>query len=379
MCIKIGRLVRKCSLLLILLIVILTGTVLSSAEGEDGVTWPILEDMEFGGVCIGCAPEEFLQAGFCLGDSCDVELSNGFRIEDVPVYDGYYERSSWPVIVLYPGYEYPHFTYCTTGNMWGISGVTTEDTIRVTLRDRGKYLAEQEMLSTAYSNERQDFESDMVFANFRPFSGGRMRNGMFWRGVSPVNNQYNRAHVADALLKENGIGFILDLADSQEDAEAYEAFPGSYAAELASDGKMVFLDLTAAFMSPEFGKGLISGFRAMMAQDQQVYIHCTEGKDRTGFVCLLLESLAGATFEELRDDYMLTFSNYYGITPESNPEKYNALLRIKLFDIICQLSGEAENMDFSGQTFENEAREYLLRNGMTTDEVNQLIRYLTAE
>ena len=47
----------------------------------------------------------------------------------------------------------------------------------------------------------------------------------------------------------------------------------------------------------------------MTGQEGPCYIHCTEGKDRTGFVCLLLEALCGANYGELRDDYMTTYAN----------------------------------------------------------------------
>ena len=43
-------------------------------------------------------------------------------------------------------------------------------------------------------------------------------------------------------------------------------------------------------------------------------IHCVEGKDRTGFVCALMLALAGASAQEIIDDYMITYYNYYGIT-----------------------------------------------------------------
>lgn len=51
-----------------------------------------------------------------------------------------------------------------------------------------------------------------------------------------------------------------------------------------------------------------------------------EGKDRTGYVCALLEGLCGATFDEIIDDYLITCSNFYNIDPVNNCELCNTLI-----------------------------------------------------
>lgn len=56
-------------------------------------------------------------------------------------------------------------------------------------------------------------------------------------------------------------------------------------------------------------------------------MHCTEGKDRAGFVSALLECYMGAAYDEVVADYMVTYYNYYGVTKEAEPAKYDAILR----------------------------------------------------
>ena len=72
---------------------------------------------------------------------------------------------------------------------------------------------------------------------------------------------------------------------------------------------------------------LAEGLRDLIEHKGPYYISCTEGKDRTGFVCLLLEALAGATFDEIETDYMKTYENYYGITKQSEPTGVGKLSR----------------------------------------------------
>lgn len=46
---------------------------------------------------------EFEDAGFQLGDSCDVVFGNGYSLEDVPYYNGFYVKESEPIIVASSG------------------------------------------------------------------------------------------------------------------------------------------------------------------------------------------------------------------------------------------------------------------------------------
>lgn len=364
----------------LLSVLLMAGCLSAVAEGAElSATYDALEDTEFGAISIGCSLDDFTGAGFMPGDSVDVQLSNGFGQEDVPVYDGYYATTGGPLICLYPGYENPAFTFATTGQMWKLSGAKEGDTVTVTLREHGKYTTVQESLSAVYSNDRSAFTSDEIFSNFREMSGGKLRSGMFFRGASPVDDRNLRAVCTDKLIREAGIGFILDLADKEEKAQNYPLFSGSRFEELMKDGHTACLGLSANFRSPEFSASLAEGLRSMMAQDQPVYIHCTEGKDRTGFVCLLLEALAGANYEELLRDYMITYDNYYGITEASNPDKYDAFVKIRFRDMMDWLVGVPEGTDLAGLTFEQPARDYLTAAGMTEAELDSLNRFLTGE
>ena len=350
-----------------------------NADEAFSVTFDAVEDEEFGAVSLGCSLEEFMQTGFELGDSCDVELSNGFRMEDVPVYDGYYVKSGFPLIVLYPGYAHPGFTFSNTGDMWNFAGAKDGDTVTVTLREKGKYMEIQDVMSAVYSNDRNDYESDEMFSTFRQLSGGDLRSGMFFRGASPVDDRILRAACTDGLIRKAGIGFILDLADTVEKAISYPYFKGSRFEELFSEEQAVCLGINSDYRSSKYAASLTDGFRQMMDQDQPVFIHCTEGKDRTGFVGLLLEALAGANYEEIQRDYMLSYENYYGITETGTPEKYSAVVEIRFRDMVEWFSGVPEGTDLSGKTFIQPARDYLSAAGMTETEIDSLILFLTGK
>lgn len=363
---------RFCFLLIIALFisVCVTAGTADTVEIVPDYTAAISEEPEFKAICLAGSVDDFNSAGFQFGDSCDIRFSNGYTLEDVPYYNGYYARTNEPLLVAYPGYEHVEIAICNGDSSWLVCGCSEGDTVTVTLAQAGKYLAVQEAMNTVYSNERADYPDDKAFANFRVMSGGRLRKNTFFRGASPVNNTYNRAGIVDRLIRETGIAFVLDLADNGERLKQYaEESNSEYFLSLYHSGRVAPLGLNASYRSDTFRKTLAAGLLEMMNHEGPYYIHCTEGKDRTGFVCLLLEALSGAGPDELEADYMLTFKNYYGIL--SGSERYDTFLCFRFHDMYDWLAG------LGGGDPEAGARAYLLDGGMTETEVDELERFLT--
>lgn len=114
----------------------------------------------------------------------------------------------------------------------------------------------------------------------------------------------------------------------------------------------------------------------MMNAQGPVYIHGTEGKDRTGFVCIVLEALAESSYDEMLDEFMISYKNYYSVDQNSTPERYKAIVELYFDDYICCLCetdtvGPTENVNYS----EN-AENYLRNGGMTETEIAQLKTFL---
>ncbi len=78
----------------------------------------------------------------------------------------------------------------------------------------------------------------------------------------------------DAALKQAGVNVIMNLANSQEEAKAYEGFADTY----YSGQKVIYLNLGVDFSAPEFQKGLAEGLRFFAANKGTYYVHCTEAR-----------------------------------------------------------------------------------------------------
>ncbi len=334
----------------------------------------ISEDPKFGAANLAISIESFNNLGFTLGDSCSVSFSNGYSLKDVPYFNGYYVKNGSPVIVAYPSSSYISITLNNVG-IWNTAALADTDTVNITLNEKGKYLATQEALSQTYSLTPSDYSSNEEFANFRALQGGKIKKDCLFRGASPFDNSRNRAPYVDALLSESKIKTIVDLADSESDIEGYladEEFNSPYAKGLYENGQVVLLSMGSGYSTPAYQKKVAEGARFMIKKEAPYYIHCMEGKDRTGFVCTLLEALCGASYTQMRDDYMLTYKNYYKISPELTPEKYEAIVSLYFDSFMeCLLKSE-DTGSYKDASYVEAAEKYLEEGGLSKEEISSL-------
>ena len=339
----------------------------------------VSKDEKFGAALLSMGQEEFEALGFSLGDSCDIKFSNGYSLSDVPYFNGYYVRNGEPVMVAYPGDPYIRITLNNMG-IWDTAGLKDGDTVVITQVEEGKYLAIQEALGQIYSFDRSDYPSDEAFSNFRSFSAGKLKEDFMYRGASPVDNSRNRASYVDSLLEKNGVQFVIDLADSEDDMEGYIASPdftSEYTKRLYENGSDVLLDMGSGYTSQVYKEKVAQGLTAALEHDGPFYIHCMEGKDRTGFVCMLLEALAGASFDEMKKDYMITYENYFDVTESETPEKYDAIVDLYFVPFMEFLHGTDDLSKLESADYSKDARKYLKDGGMKNKQIKQLLAMIT--
>ncbi|MBQ4233581.1 MAG: tyrosine-protein phosphatase, partial [Firmicutes bacterium] len=295
---------------------------------------------------------------------------------DVPYYNGYYTDNGEPLLIAYPGYDYIKACINNGDDLWVVAEIEEGDTAGIVLREKGKYLDIQKARDIHYTDAREDYASDEIFANFRALTGGSMGEGTVYRSASPCDDQHNRASYVDKLMTEKGVKYIVDLADTDEKIKGYlasEGFDSPGFKALYEDGKVLPVGLNMNFKSDEFRSKLAAALTAMSENEGPFLIHCTEGKDRTGFVCMVLEALEGASYEELVNDYMITYANYYGITEETDKARCDVIVEKVLEPMMRELAGDEDLklVDFSAL-----AAKYLMSCGMTEEQVLALVEKL---
>ena len=371
----------------------------------------------FYGCDVNISIKDFIALGFELGDDCDVVLENDlyrYEFKSVPFYNGYYTKTGDPLLCAY-GYavkekrgedyqytrtDYPYLRFCFNNReMWNLLHLTTDMKCTITLVEQGGYDYEQKLVGgLTYSKNFEDYEAkngiskEEVFANFRAVRSDAMKENVLFRSASLFDNANNRAPYVNDLAKANGIDYVLDLADSQKKIDNYKTADIwsalDYSQKLLDNDQVCLMAMSAAYEGAAYQSALVKGLNSALAHNAtKILFHCTEGKDRTGFVGVVLESLCGATYDEMLYDYMVTYDNYYNLTEASDKTAYDYIVELKFNDMINYLltfdsSLEAKGdgtYDLASVTPENyaaAARNLLTKAGMSEDNLQALTALL---
>lgn len=252
-------------------------------------------------------------------------------------------------------------------------GKKLEDvTLTLVLSGKGEYRDQYLIHQLSRTNDRNDYSSDAVFANFREIKGGNLGFGALYRSSSPVNNEIGRAMYADKLAAENKINTVMNLADSSDAVEGYfkeEGFASPYYKSLYEKGQVIALNMGVSFKTREFQAALVEGLTFLSNNEGPYLVHCNEGKDRAGFTSALLSALMGLSYEEIAADYMTSYENYYHV--EKGTEQYEAVKRSNIDSMLSFIAGvEADNL--SSVDLSAKAEEFLLAIGMEKANIDTL-------
>jgi len=366
--------------LIVILVVLLAMTSIfaNGAIEEFGFTVPLEPSAQegtitafekYGHALLNIRIDDFLAAGYELGDTLDVKFSNGFEFTGIPFFNGYYVAKGEPMVRAYPGQEF--IAVCINyGKVYEVAGLSIGDTVTISLNEKAAALDTQVLNSLSYTNERSDYSSDAVFANYR-----RVGSSKLYRSCSPVSNEAGRAAYADALIKQAGVKAVLNLADSDDEIKGYiaaEGFASPYYKQLFENGKVVALSMSVDYSSSSFGQTLVDGLKKLETLDGPYLVHCTEGKDRAGFVSALLEALMGYSYDAIVADYMESYSNYYGVSKASDSKRYEVIVNNNINGMLKVISGE----QFATADLSIGAKSYLAKYGMTDAQISKLLSVL---
>ncbi len=227
-------------------------------------------------------------------------------------------------------------------------------------------------LSARLGKHRADYPnlSDSDFANFRMVKTSGIAPGKLFRSSSPISTWGERNAIADRLSREAGVSTFINLADSDSGMTKHKGWAGSY----YSTRKIIGLKLGMKFKSRDFRRSLARGIHFMAGNEPPYLIHCSLGKDRAGFVCAVVESLAGASWEEVERDYMISFRNYFGILPGT--KEYDFVVRNEIYRILSENFGAANLMAVNLSVY---AEKYLRGIGVSQQDIDTLREKLRGE
>ena len=335
------------------------------------ITRKIIEIDEFGAAIPDITPEELEQYGIDFGDTLDFRFSNGAILENVPYYNGFYCKTGDPLFVAYPTFTHPAVNI-NADDFSKHSGVTAGDTVTITMNQKGAKKDVMDLRGVVYSNDPKTYSSPDQFANAREFRVGKIVPGKVYRCASPFDRMMNRPDAVSSFLQEHAVRSTLSLSETDETLrKRYSEMP-DYSREIYESGHVVPIRLGADYFSDTLKTKLTEGLIRIMEEPQPWAIHCMEGKDRTGFVCVMLGALMDAGYRELVDDFMKTFENYYGITKETDAFRYEGFKSTFVDTYLRIFAGLSDGEDPAGHSYRKGAEDYLRSGGMSDEQIEKL-------
>ena len=366
------------SFVLLVFVSLLTFMV-SCSDDDDTKSVPTLEGKivsynEFGAAMLDFTETDMTKAGFTLGDVVSITV-DGKEIV-MPYYDGYYTRNGEYLCVAYPTYPSICFTANNVGLPEELTGLEGH-AVTVRMKEKGGCIDVQQALSMKYTNDREDYAliSDAAFANARGVSAGKMASGILYRSSSPFSNEINRAKYVSEYLEQAKVMTVLNLTDTEEKMAAYDM--PAYSRSLWEGGQVILCPLKADPTADDYNQRLVAALKELPSRPAPYVVHCTEGKDRTGYVCALLEGLCGATYEEIVADYLITYDNYYQITPVKDPALCNTLVSLRLNPCLMYYAGVTDEAQLPEVDYAKAFASYLLSHGMSQQQLDALVQALT--
>ena len=330
--------------LLLICLVVLMLVVSAFAEAVPEIEAGIAAVSKYGNIVLTVGPQSMRELGYEPADIVTVKI-NDFEI-DMPIGTSFTDVDSGEPICCFRtnslGIEVVELSI-NAGNFALVNGIAEfriidEDpgyelvffdgfdasaSVVISMAEKQGFAEEYAMhqLGATRTNNREDYAdlSDEEYANFRAVETDGMGTDTLFRSSSPINPALNRNEEVDEALLNSLVRTVMNMADSEETLKKY----ADYNLTNYSSCDIIALNMSIDFSSGDFQQKLAEGFRFLASHDGPYLIHCVEGKDRTGFAVGVLECLMGATADEVVQDYMLTYTNFYGIEPGT--EQYDQI------------------------------------------------------
>ena len=353
---------------------------------ESGIT----EIMKYGNIVLDINSKTLLDAGYEYGDLVKVSVNGNEHL--IPFCTNYSDVDTGSMVIRVK--DESVIVAVNMGDFAKTNGIAVKEkhddgsyewifpegktlesyTVKLEMGEKEGYKEEYLIHQLERTNERADYASDEVFANFREITSGKLGKGALYRSSSPINNELGRASYADRFASIMGIKRVMNLADNADLIEGYRAaddFNSPYYYALYKDGNVIALNLGVDFKADDFKKGLAEGLRFFASNEGPYLVHCTEGKDRAGFTSALLSAFMGASFDEVVEDYMKSYENYYHVAKDS--EQWIA---VKNSNIVKQLELITGSTTPEKENLSKACENYMKEIGLTDAEITALRKNL---
>lgn len=218
--------------------------------------------------------------------------------------------------------------------------------------------------------------SAAVYGNFRNVRSGKIGMDTLYRSQHPANGSF-RSKFANELAREYHIRTVLNLSDSDSSLNSYfrknKISTSYYYRTLYSSGKVYTANLSQKHTNSSYRKKVANGLKFLAKNKGPYLIHCEVGRDRTGFVILLLECLMGSSYDAMLSDYAISYVNVNHYSQEKARQKAISCLN----EEFSYLTGKKKSTNWRQVDLAQHAMNYMVKGGMSYAEISALRKNLS--
>ena len=383
--------------LLLLLMPVFVLSACSASKGDDAqsIETGIEGINEFGSIVLTIGPESMKKLGYEPADIISVKIGDAEM--EMPIGTNYTDVDSGDPICCFKKSEAKGkdeallaISYGSLAETLGIAemheideapgyewvftdGVDKSTTVYISMSEKQGYADEYAMhqIGNTRTNRREDYAqlTDAEFANFRAVETTGMGKNTLYRSSSPIDPVLERNDEADNALRDAGIRTVMNMADSEQGMKKFADYGLTAYSQCDISARIMTMD----YESDDFKEDLAEGYRYIASHKGPYLIHCVEGKDRTGYAAAILECLMGAEADEVVEDYMITYYNYYGI--EAGTDQYKQIAASTIEALLAKSFGIKSIYD-DGVDLKSCSETFLKDIGMNDEEILSLRKNL---
>jgi|GEM_PF-6587936 protein tyrosine/serine phosphatase len=244
--------------------------------------------------------------------------------------------------------------------------------VTIRISEKGKYKEDYESTHIALIENSPSISKE-VYSNFRPLSGGNLKENFLFRSSSPIDDSINRAQTANSLLSQYNIKYVWNLSDTAKEADftiSKAQFDVTNYTSLMKNNSVLFNQLASEVLSDSFFIGLKPLFETLLTDKENIMFHCDAGRNRTGMVAALLMAIGGASYEEIAADYMLSYINLNGV--EINSNIYNHIKKNTIDSIFLKMTSKSSLEELTKEAIQTEVNSRLLKAGLTQEKLDNI-------
>ena len=302
-----------------------------------------IKQTENGSVQLEANVSDFKAKNMEYGDSLNFKFSTAYVAEEVAFLNGPFMNAGMHIAIAQDENSPIVFQFQGTSGLWDKAALNENSTFHVSLTTKAKY----KDLHNAFN---MPLTGDLK--NVRSLRGGNLRLLDLFRGTNPTIT----SDVNDTMyyyFPKMGISNKMNLDDNKYGVTNVD------------------------IKSKDSNSMIIEKLFAITANTSRTFIYA-QNDDCTAYFCAIVEALAGASYEEIVNDYMETYKNYYGITLEDFPAEYNAIKTYHIDWFLHKFTKTPTSNDMKSTDFTYDGEMYLRSNGVSDKDINLIKERLTA-